>query len=91
VQVKRRASGWAVTGRVENRGTGEAVCAVVLETDLDRVEIAVKVDGAGSAPFILETSHQPQTVQLDPGQTCHRYRPLAPGTVVEYVGLGTHG
>lgn len=90
VHARRRGAGWEVGGMVENRGSGEVVCPVVVETDLDRAVAVVRVAGTGSTSFTLDTPREPQAVELDPEQTCHRYRPLVPGAVVEYVGLGGH-
>ncbi len=91
IQVARRALVWSVSGRLQNLGTGEVVCPVVLSTDLDRVDLPVRVGSRGSVPFELTTTHQPQSVQLDPDQVCHRYRPLVPGALIEYVAIGAQG
>jgi hypothetical protein len=64
--------GWRVTGRMTNRGDGEALCRVVLTTDLGAVETVVRADKGESTPFALSSRHRPQAVLLDPDQQCHR-------------------
>jgi hypothetical protein len=68
--------GWRVTGKVHNEGDGEALCRVVLTTDLGPVETTVKTGTGETAAFVLTTSHRPQGVYLDPDQECHRFMRL---------------
>jgi hypothetical protein len=68
--------GWRVTGKVHNEGDGEALCRVVLTTDLGSVETTVKTGTGETAAFVLTTSHHPQGVYLDPDQECHRFMRL---------------
>jgi hypothetical protein len=72
----RRAAGsdtaWRVTGRMVNEGTGEALCKVVLATDLGPESTVVRADGGQAGTFELATRHRPQGVFLDPGHECHR-------------------
>jgi hypothetical protein len=63
---------WRVTGKVRNEGEGEALCRVVLTTDLGSVETLVRTGTGETAPFVLSTPHRPQGVYLDPDQECHR-------------------
>jgi hypothetical protein len=91
VREHRNGPAWVVTGEVANRATGEAVCSVVLNTTLGATEVAVKVAAHASSAFTLRTANPPQSVQLDPRQSCHRFRPLVPGGIVEYVGLQESG
>jgi hypothetical protein len=72
VGFQRTAGGWRATGRVENRGDGEAVCKLVLTTDLSPVETEVRVEGGRSVPFALTSPQRPQGVFLDPDRECHR-------------------
>lgn len=64
--------GWRVTGKVVNRGDAQAVCKVVLTTDLGPVETVVRADAGQAAAFELRASRRPQAVLLDPDQECHR-------------------
>lgn len=64
--------GWRVSGKVHNQGDGEALCRVVLTTDLGPVEATVRAGTGEAAPFVLATPHRPQGVFLDPDQECHR-------------------
>jgi hypothetical protein len=64
--------GWRVSGKVHNLGDGEALCRVVLTTDLGPVETTVRAGTGEAAPFVLATTHRPQGVFLDPDQECHR-------------------
>ena len=64
--------GWRVTGKVVNRGDAQAVCKVVLTTDLGPVETVVRADANQAAAFELRASRRPQAVLLDPDQECHR-------------------
>jgi hypothetical protein len=65
-------SGWRVSGTMHNLGDGEALCRVVLTTDLGPVETTVRAGTGEAAPFVLATTHRPQGVFLDPDQECHR-------------------
>jgi hypothetical protein len=73
VEFQPAGSGWRVTGKVRNDGDGEAVCRVVLATDLAPVETAVKTGTGETASFVLATVHRPQGVYLDPDRECHRF------------------
>lgn len=73
VQFRAAAGGgWRVTGRMTNQGDGEALCRVVLTTDLGPVETMVRADTGESTPFELSSRHRPQAVLLDPDQQCQR-------------------
>lgn len=77
VRFLRAGDGWRVTGRMLNQGRGEAVCKVVLNTELGP-ESTVLAAGAGEAAgFELATRHRPQGVILDPDAECHRLRTQA--------------
>jgi ABC-type transport system involved in multi-copper enzyme maturation permease subunit len=91
VRERRGDGAWEVTGAVENRGTGEAICPVVLNTSLGASEIAVRVPDRGTARFTLHAANPPQSVQLDPRQACHRLRPTVGGAIVEYVSFREAG
>jgi hypothetical protein len=71
------ADGWRVTGRMRNRTQGEALCKVVLSTDLGRLETTVRADGEQPGDFSFSTPHRPQAVLLDPDRECHRLIPMA--------------
>jgi hypothetical protein len=91
VRESRSDSAWVVTGEVRNHGTGEAVCSVALNTSLGTTEIVVRIPDRGAAAFRLGTPNHPQSVQLDPRQSCYRLRPTVPGAIEEYVALRETG
>jgi hypothetical protein len=64
--------GWRVTGQVVNRGDAQAVCKVVLTTELGPVETVARAGAGQAAAFELRSSRRPQAVLLDPDQECHR-------------------
>lgn len=64
--------GWRATGRVHNLGDGEALCRVVLSSDLGSSETVVSAGTGQSVSFELRTPHRPQAVLLDPDNQCHR-------------------
>lgn len=72
VEFQRAGDAWRVTGRMVNEGQGEALCKVVLATDLGPESTVVRADGGQSGTFELATRHRPQGVFLDPGHECHR-------------------
>ncbi len=72
VDFEPAGSGWRVTGRVRNLGDGEAICRVVLTTELGPVETEVRTGTAESTPFAFSTAHRPQGVFLDPDRECQR-------------------
>lgn len=72
VELRRAGDRWRVTGRMVNEGRGEALCKVVLATDLGPESTVVRADGGRSGSFELATRHRPQGVFLDPGHECHR-------------------
>jgi hypothetical protein len=72
VEFRRSTDGWRVTGRMLNEGKGEALCKVVLTTDLGPESIELRASAGESAAFTLATRHRPQGVLLDPGHECHR-------------------
>ncbi|MFY9822063.1 MAG: hypothetical protein WAM82_11825 [Thermoanaerobaculia bacterium] len=69
--------GWRVTGRMRNRTQGEALCKVVLNTDLGRLETTVRADHDQAGDFSFSTPRRPQAVLLDPDRECHRLIPSA--------------
>lgn len=75
VAFRRAGDGWRVTGRMLNRGTGEAHCKIVLTTSLGPVEIFARAEGGQSGSFSFSTPHRPQAVLLDPDRECHRLAP----------------
>ena len=67
--------GWRVTGKMINSGDAEALCKVVLATDLGPVETVARAAAGEAAAFELRTSRRPQAVLLDPDRECHRLVP----------------
>jgi hypothetical protein len=72
VRFQPAGGGWRAIGRVHNLGDGEALCRVVLSSDLGSTETVVSADTGQTVPFELRTPHRPQAVLLDPDQQCHR-------------------
>lgn len=79
VEFHQAADGWHATGRMHNRGDAEALCKVVLTTDLGPVSAMVRAEGEKDGAFDLHTTRKPQAVLLDPDKECHR---LVPSTLV---------
>lgn len=77
VRFVRAGDGWRVTGRMLNQGKGEAVCKVVLTTELGPESMVLAAGAGEAAPFELSTRHRPQGVILDPDAQCHRLRTQA--------------
>lgn len=83
-----RAGGlWRATGKMRNQGQGQALCRVVLETDLTPAEAVVSAGPGEAAAFTLESPYRPRAVLLDPDRQCHRVVPrAAPKDRVNYQG-----
>jgi hypothetical protein len=79
VAFRQTADGWHAAGRMHNRGDAEALCKVVLTTDLGPVSAMVRAEGEKDGAFDLHTTRRPQAVLLDPDKECHR---LVPSTLV---------
>jgi hypothetical protein len=88
VEFHQAPDGWRVTGRMHNRGEAQALCKVVLTTDLGPVAAMVQADGGKDGAFELRTPRRPQAVLLDPDKECHRavYSAAAPGDRVFFQG-----
>ena len=87
VEFRRAGDGWKVTGRMVNQGRGEALCQVVLNTDLGPESTVLRAGTGESAGFALATRHRPQAVFLDPNLECHRLvRKGAPRDRVYFEG-----
>lgn len=85
----RRAGGlWRATGKVKNQGYGEALCKVVLATDLTPAETVVSAGTGEAVAFTLESPYRPQAVLLDPDRQCHRVVPrgMVPMDRVNFQG-----
>jgi hypothetical protein len=72
VEFLKAGDGWLVRGRMVNKGRGEAVCRVVLTTDMGPESVELRTGTGESAAFALATRHRPQGVFLDPSLECHR-------------------
>jgi hypothetical protein len=87
VEFRQGADGWHATGRMHNRGDAEALCKIVLTTDLGPVATLARADGGKDGSFDLHTTRRPQAVLLDPDKECHRLVPNgAPGDRVFFQG-----
>ena len=90
VEFRRAGDAWRVTGRMVNQGKGEALCKVVLTTDLGPEQATVRADSGESASFALATRHRPLGVFLDPNQECHRLAKMGvPRDRAYFEGGGT--
>ncbi|HEX5717203.1 MAG TPA: hypothetical protein VF179_13650, partial [Thermoanaerobaculia bacterium] len=89
VEFRRAGDGWRVTGRMVNQGKGEALCQVVLNTDLGPESTILSAGTGESAGFAFATRHRPQTVFLDPNRECHRLvRKGPPRDLTHFEGDG---
>ncbi len=80
VEFHQAPDGWHATGRMHNRGTAEALCKIVLTTDLGPVSAVARAEPEKDGAFDLRTTRRPQAVLLDPDKECHRLVPNgAPG------------
>jgi len=87
VEFLQAGEGWRVTGRMVNHGDAQAICKIVLSTDLGPVETVARADAGKDAAFELRASRRPQAVALDPDQECHRLIPNgAPSLRVFFQG-----
>lgn len=87
VAFQSSTGGWRATGKVRNEGKGEAVCRLVLATDLGPVETEVRTGSGETVGFTLSSPHRPQGVFLDPDHECHRLiGPGAPRDRVYFQG-----
>jgi hypothetical protein len=87
IEFHQAPDGWRVTGRMHNRGEAQALCKVVLTTDLGPVAAMVQADGGKDGAFELRTPRRPQAVLLDPDKECHRLVPsAAPGDRIFFQG-----
>jgi hypothetical protein len=66
---------WRVEGRMRNEGDGEALCKIVLTTDLGPQETTARAGEGEAAAFAFVTRSRPQSVRLDPDRECHRLIP----------------
>ena len=72
VEFRHSGDGWRVSGKMLNLSQGEALCKVVLTTDLGRQEVLARAEADHPGDFSFSTPHRPQAVLLDPGRECHR-------------------
>jgi hypothetical protein len=86
VVFRRAGSGWVVSGRVENRGSGQLFCPVVLRTEFQSARTIVPIDSHQSMPFSFSTPYRPRTLQLDPDRVCYRQAAIGTLDSIEYTG-----
>ncbi len=86
VRSQRLDEGWRVEGKVHNRGTGQAVCPVIVKTEIHELQLTVTVDSESSSPFATRALSRPHTVLLDPNRTCYRWL-LKTSAVLERANL----
>jgi hypothetical protein len=75
VTFVRQGATWVVEGVVENSGSGQAICEVVLRTEVAAMLVEVEADGGERSEFRFETRHRPVKVELDPDRKCFRWEP----------------
>ncbi len=80
---------WKVEGKVRNVGTGEAVCPVIVKTEVGEMKLEVTVGSASASPFAVRTQAKPHTVLLDPQRTCYRFVTKASPTLERANLLGS--
>lgn len=73
VSSAKQNGGWRVDGLLRNTGTGEAVCPVIVKTEVAELKLTVTVDSETASPFSVATESRPHTVLLDPELTCYRF------------------
>lgn len=86
VEFHHSGEGWRVTGRMRNQTQGEALCKIVLSTDLGRLQTTARADGKQPGDFSFSTPRRPQAVLLDPDRECHRLVRSAGGDRVFFTG-----
>jgi hypothetical protein len=86
VHFRKTATEWDVTGSVKNLASGEAICPVVLRTDLGSESVDVTVDGGKSTPFRISTSARPASLMLDPDGVCYRFQRVGIVQLVPFKG-----
>ena len=64
---------YRVEGRLQNLGSGESICPVILKTEIGESVQKVTVDTEASTKFEFVTSNRPLRVLLDPRKTCFRF------------------
>ena len=86
VRSTRRGDGWLVEGMLRNTGSGEAVCPVIVKTEIAELKLTVTVDTETASSFSVRSDHRPHTVLLDPERTCYRFL-LRTSPALERVNL----
>jgi len=86
VEFRHTGSEWVVSGRLENRGSGQLFCPIVLRTEFESARSTVTIDSHQSVPFSFSTRYRPRTVQLDPDRVCYRHAAVGTVDSVEYRG-----
>jgi hypothetical protein len=86
VQFTRSGVQWQVRGVVENKGTGESFCPIVLRTSAGSLTQTLRVDSAMRVPFVFTTDYAPRTLQLDPQRVCYRFQYVGSIDSVDYKG-----
>lgn len=72
VVSRAEGDGFRVAGQVENRGTGEVICPVIVKTEVAVVKTMVEIGSGSAARFEVRTVTAPYAVELDPEGTCYR-------------------
>jgi hypothetical protein len=86
VKFTRRGAAWEVSGIVHNRDKGEVFCPVVLRTAYGSLRTMLHIDSQQKVPFVLQSTHEPRTLQLDPDKVVYRYAAVGTVDSVDYRG-----
>lgn len=73
VTSRRERDGFVVSGQLVNEGRGEVVCPVVVRAEGEEIRAQVRVGTNEVTGFEVALRHRPQTVILDPLETCLRF------------------
>jgi hypothetical protein len=86
VEFRHAGSDWVVSGLLENTGSGQLFCPLVLRTEFEPVRKTIVIDSHQSVAFSFTTRYGPRAVQLDPDRVCYRHAAIGAVDAVEYQG-----
>jgi len=84
VEFRHAGSEWVVSGLLENKGSGQLFCPLVLRTEFEPVRKTIVIDSHQSVAFSFTTRYGPRAVQLDPDRVCYRHAAIGAVDAVEY-------
>jgi hypothetical protein len=86
VEFHHAGSEWVVAGVLQNSGSGQLFCPLVLRTEFEPVRKTVVIDSHQSVSFSFTTRYGPRAVQIDPDRVCYRHAGVGAVVSVEYQG-----